>query len=93
MDCEYESSCLNNTKCFRCNNKKLLKLAHEKQKQKRAMSNQKDRNAEDSWKSLEQDVANKINRIPKIEDARRSIASGSLWFETGDIVDTILHPE
>ena len=93
MSCEYESSCLNSSKCFRCYNKSLLKLKHEQRKSYASQSTQKDRNEKDSWKSLEQDVANKLNQIPTISEARRSRASGALWFEKGDIVDDILHPE
>lgn len=93
MSCEYESACLNSSKCFRCYDQSLLKLKHEKRKSYASQSTQKDRAKKDSWKSLEQDVTNKLNRIPTITEARRSIASGALWFEKGDIVDDILHPE
>lgn len=94
MSCEYESSCLNSSKCFRCYDKSLLKLKHEQRKSfANKVSTEKDRNAKDSWKNLEQDVANKINDIPTINEARRSRMSGGLWFEKGDVVDTILHPE
>ena len=31
--------------------------------------------------------------VPTMQEARRSRASGALWFEKGDIVDSILHPE
>ena len=93
MSCEYESTCLNNSKCMRCYNNSLLKLKHEKRKSYASHSTQKDRAKKDSWKSLEQDVANKLNQIPTISEARRSRASGALWFEKGDIVDDILHPE
>lgn len=93
MSCEYESLCLNSSKCFRCYNQSLLKLKHEKRKSFSSHSTKKDRAKKDSWKCLEQDVANKLNQIPTITEARRSRASGSLWFEKGDIVDSILHPE
>lgn len=94
MSCEYESSCMNSDKCFRCYGQALLKLKHEQRKSFASkVSTQKDRSAKDSWKNLEQDVANKINDVPKITEARRSRASGALWFETGDIVDELLHPE
>ena len=56
-------------------------------------NNTKTTQADDSWKDLEQQVANKLNNIPTIQEARRSRASGALWFEKGDIVDSILHPE
>ena len=64
MACEYEKQCQNNTKCFRCYNQSLLKMKHEKKKSAYRASTQKDLMKEDSWKNLEQDVANKINNIP-----------------------------
>ena len=93
MSCEYESTCLNSNKCFRCYSQSLLKLKHEKRKSYASQSTKKDRAKKDSWKSLEQDVANKLNQIPTITEARRSRCSGALFFEKGDIVDDILHPE
>lgn len=93
MSCEYEGSCLNQDKCYRCYNLSLLKLKHEEKGSSKRKSTVKDRNADDSWKDLEQTVATKLNNIPKIKEARRSRASGALWFEKGDIVDQILHPE
>jgi hypothetical protein len=50
-------------------------------------------NSDNSWENLEQEVADSLNNIPTIQDARRSVRSGALWFEKGDIVDEILHPE
>lgn len=101
MDCEYEATCQNNTKCFRCFDQNLLKLGNKPwQKQKTVSKNnfvqvhdEKAKNAKNSWENLEQEVANSLNNVPNIQDARRSIRSGALWFETGDIVDEILHPE
>ena len=49
--------------------------------------------SDNSWEDLEQQVADTLNNVPDIQQARRSRASGALWFETGDIVDQILHPE
>ena len=49
--------------------------------------------SDNSWEDLEEQVAKKLNNIPTITEARRSRASGALWFEKGDIVDNILHPE
>ena len=92
MECQYYATCLNNSKCYRCFDKKLLKQKHEKQKVYK-QSTTTDRNKKNSWEYLEQDVASKLNRIPTITEARRSLASGALPFEKGDIVDTILHPE
>ena len=97
MDCEYMSSCLNKDKCFRCNNYSLLKLKNQRGRNNTSSLISSNRNkelsAEDSWKDLEQQVADKLNNIPSITEARRSIASGALPFEKGDIVDSILHPE
>ena len=93
MSCEYESTCLNCSKCFRCYGQSLLKLKHEKRKSFASQCTKKDLNKTNSWESLEQDVSNKLNQIPTISEARRSRASGALWFEKGDIVDDILHPE
>ena len=94
MSCQYESSCLNSDKCYRCNNQSLLKIKGQKGQRKTAgLFDAKKANADDSWKDLEQQVADKLNDIPTIQEARRSRASGALWFEKGDIVDAILHPE
>lgn len=95
--CEYDSICLNSDKCYRCFNQSLLKLKNKKQTSRISglidTHNQRTAMADDSWKDLEQQVADKLNQIPTIQDARRSRASGALWFEKGDIVDSILHPE
>lgn len=97
MNCEYENICLNTDKCYRCSGYKLLKTKDKKRENKISSiinsQQYKTSNASDSWKDLEQQVADKLNNIPTIQDARRSRASGALWFEKGDIVDTILHPE
>lgn len=96
MSCEYTSSCLNSNKCYRCFSQELLKLPFEKKlksMRKKSISSFKEANKKDSWKRLEQDVSDKLNYIPKIQEARRTRRSGGLWFEQGDIKDTILHPE
>lgn len=90
--CEFENRCLNNEKCFRCNNQSLLKLKETKTF-KNKTSNKKELTKDNSWEDLEQTVVDKLNAIPDIQKARRSRASGALWFEKGDIIDTILHPE
>lgn len=95
MSCEYEFRCLNRDKCYRCFGEKLLKLKEDKFKRK-ASRNTYDKvkaSSDDSWKALEEEVANKLNRVPNIKEARRSRRSGALDFEKGDVVDTILHPE
>ena len=85
MSCPYESSCLNSDKCYRCVNQKLLKIKGMKGQQKTAgllhTNNTKVAQADDSWKDLEQQVADKLNNIPTVQEARRSRASGALWFE------------
>ena len=95
--CIYENTCQNNDKCYRCSNQNLLKIKGQKGQQKTCgiLNDYKHKIAQsdDSWKDLEQQVADKLNNIPTIEEARRSRASGALWFEKGDIVDIILHPE
>ena len=100
MGCEYELECLNNTKCFLCINQNMLKTNKKPWEKKKDTTKQflvkhdeKAGNADNSWENLEQEVSDSLNRIPDITDARRSRASGALWFETGDIVDDILHPE
>lgn len=98
MSCEYWNYCLNNTNCYRCVNYNLLKQKTKPWEKKNnnnifKQTSFKDKNADNSWENLEQEVTNSINDIPNIQNARRSIRSGALWFEKGDIVDEILHPE
>lgn len=97
MSCEYESVCQNSDKCYRCSGQRLLSIPGQKGRRKvsdiiKKVDN-KTANADNSWEDLEQQVADKLNNIPTIQEARRSRASGALWFEKGDIVDSILHPE
>lgn len=95
--CEYEALCQNSDKCYRCFNRDLLSIKGQKKPNRTEglFSTYDNRTAmsDDSWKDLEQQVANKLNHVPTIQDARRSRASGALWFEKGDVVDSILHPE
>ncbi len=95
--CEYEAVCLNKDKCYRCSDKSLLKMKGQKKSKHMTdmlrTHNERTAMADDSWKDLEQQVADSLNRVPTIQEARRSRASGALWFEKGDIVDSILHPE
>ena len=97
MGCSYEKVCLNSDKCYRCTDNRLLKIPNQKGQKKVAdlirRVDKKTANADNSWEDLEQQVADKLNNVPTIQEARRSRASGALWFEKGDIVDTILHPE
>ena len=89
MSCNYESSCQNYGKCYRCTSQSLLKIKGQKGQRNAglfASQDNKTAQADDSWKDLEQQVADKLNNIPTIKEARRSRASGALWFEKGDIV-------
>ena len=96
MSCEYMGRCLNTDSCFRCFDFQLLKLPKEKTSN-RSMANKTASSArpndEDSWKNLEQEVADALNEVPTIQEARRSRASGALWFEKGDVIDDIVAPE
>ena len=96
-ECSRKASCANSTQCFYCNNMNLYREKGKKKGQRNAdlfrQHNIKEANAENSWEDLEQQVADSLNRIPDIEEARRTRASGSLWFEKGDVKDVILHPE
>lgn len=94
--CEYELRCQNTNKCYRCFDQKLLKLPEDKQKNKNSKTKvfrHEVANAEDSWKDLEQNVADSLKKVPTMQEVRRSRRSGALWFEQGDVVDSILHPE
>lgn len=85
MSCEYENVCMNNTKCYRCSDQKLLKLKGQKGQRKTAglldSFDNKTANADNSWEDLEQQVADSLNNIPTITQARRSRASGAETFK------------
>ena len=85
MSCLYESTCLNSDKCYRCVDQKLLKLKGMKGQQKTAgllnPNNTKIAQSDNSWEDLEQQVANKLNNIPTVQEARRSRASGAEIFK------------
>lgn len=96
MDCEYELRCLNNSKCFRCFNQRLLKLPEDKFKnkfKKNKVHSTKVANSKDSWKDLEQTMADELNKVPTMQEVRRSRGSGNTWFEKGDVLDEILNLE
>ena len=94
-DCNDKYDCKNYPdKCFRCNGEKLF--SSKSGKKRSAFVKPHDKaiaTSDDSWKDLEQQVADALNSVPSIRDARRSRASGALWFEKGDVIDQILHPE
>lgn len=96
-NCEYYVRCKNNTKCKICGpSQRLLKLPGDDTKKKaiqKAERHVKGSNKEDSWKELEQYVADQLNAIPYTPQARRQLRSGGIWFLPGDVDDTILIPE
>jgi hypothetical protein len=96
-DCEYYSRCKNNAKCNICGpNQRLLELPGD-DKRKKAMQKAerhiKGSTKEDSWKELEQYVADQLNAIPYTPEARRQLRSGGIWFLPGDVDDSVLIPE
>ncbi len=94
IECEYKNYCLNNKNCYRCIEQNMLKLKGQRQSKKISVPKSFNKtNSKDSWKDLEKEVAEKINNIPTIKDARRTIASGALPFLKGDVADLILHIE
>ena len=77
-ECEYYHQCLNNTKCYRCSDEQLLKLPkHEKSKVKRKRYSNPDSSDKNSWEELEDRVAEQLNKVPTMKDARRARASGA----------------
>lgn len=96
MSCEFENRCLNTSKCYRCYGETLLKLPEDKQLQKykkKKVFNKSVADSKDSWKDLEQSVADKLNAMPTMKEVRRSRGSGNSWFEKGDVLDEILNLE
>lgn len=96
-DCEYFSRCKNNAKCMICGpEQRLLELPGDAQRKKalqKADRHVKGSTKEDSWKELEQFVADQLNAIPYTPEARRQLRSGGIWFLPGDVSDEILIPE
>lgn len=90
--CEFYNRCLNNQKCFRCYNEALLKLKEEKGKS-RKVYNHKEANKDNSWEDLEETIRDDLNKVPTIKEARRSRASGALWYEKSDVLDYLLNVE
>ena len=75
MSCEFENRCLNTSKCYRCYGETLLKLPEDKQLQKykkKKVFNKSVADSKDSWKDLEQSVADKLNAMPTMKEVRRS---------------------
>lgn len=90
-ECDRYYMCKNNTKCYRCNNENLF--VEMKSNRPKPIQKLKPTSKDKSWKHLEQDVANAISNVPDIATARRARASGALWFEKGDVIDSIIHFE
>lgn len=93
MSCEFESRCLNNSKCFRCYGESLLKLKTDKFSKKEKTLSYKEANKDNSWETLEEEMVYKLNNIPNIQQARRSRGSGNTWFEKGDVLDMFVTME
>ena len=99
-DCEYYVRCANNHKCLMCGpNQRFLKLPEDTQRLKNQSRNKTGYNqkaslaSDDSWKHLEQSVANDLNAVPTYREARRQVRSGGLWFMPGDVEDTDIRIE
>lgn len=73
MSCEYHNICLNSAICRHCKNMDKLKLPKERKKKKRTYK------AKPGMK-LEKKVAKQYDKM-----ARRTINSGAVWFDAGDI--------
>lgn len=95
MSCIHETECkCFPDKCFRCDGEKLFNNSKKsKTKIFERKQDYKTANEDNSWEDLEKQIAQGLNRIPTMKEARRARASGALWFEKGDVVDSILHPE
>lgn len=96
MDCEFENRCLNTSKCFRCFGENLLKLPEDKfrnKQKKNKVFDKKKAELDNSWEGLEEDMVAELNKVPTMAEARRSRASGAVWFEKGDVLHSILNLE
>lgn len=92
-ECEYYYRCLSNGRCALCGpNQRLLKLPEDKITEKnrqRLKTGYKKTSVktEASWEELEQHSANILNAVPTFREAKRTIRSGALWFQPGDVID------
>lgn len=94
MNCEFESRCLNNKICFRCYNHSRLKVKCDSKRTVREKKvSYKDSVKDNSWETLEQEMVDKLNNPVPIQQARRSRGSGNVWFEKGDVLDSIVTME
>lgn len=103
FDCEHEGRCLNSDRCLFCNDYRLLKMPEDSNRKRMqskaaAIAKKKDTRTDcsQSWKDLEQTVANKISAIPttkqyiEMKEARRQVRSGAIWFMPGDVADPVI---
>jgi hypothetical protein len=72
---------------------RLLKLPQDtqriknQQRQRTGYNQQAALSSKDSWKHLEQSVANDLNALPTYREAARQVRSGAIWFLPGDVND------
>lgn len=96
-DCEYYARCKNNTKCGICGpTQRLLELPGDAQKKKavaKAERHKTGSNEKDSWKELEQYVADQLSAVPYTKEAVRQLRSGGIWWLPGDVDDSVIIPE
>lgn len=95
MSCLYENRCLNGHACFRCFNNKLLKLNEDIIYKGKANSfvDKKKSCSNESWKTLEEEMVNELQKVPTFSEVRRTRGSGNQWFEKGDVLHSILKLE
>lgn len=95
--CEYFHRCKQNHKCQICGpTQRLLELPGDKERKKaiqQADRHKKGSMKKDSWKELEQYVADQLNAVPHTKEARRQLRSGGIWFLPGDVNDQVVIPE
>ncbi|OQY10687.1 MAG: hypothetical protein B6I28_00405 [Fusobacteriia bacterium 4572_132] len=95
-ECKYYFDCKNNDKCYRCSSFNLhspIKRIKSFNKIKSRTNSNAVLRDENSWENLEQEVADSLNNVPTIEEARRSIRSGAFDIEKEDVVDWLLFIE
>lgn len=87
--------CLNAGKCFRCNDFSLYKTKDNKTSGRitATVHSTKDKNADNSWELLEEDMVKELKKIPTMPEIRRAKASGALWYEKSDVIHNILQLE
>lgn len=106
FDCNFTDRCINADKCMRCIEHSLLQMPEDKkrkqlQRKAASSSSKKDKldDCSESWKDLEQAVADRISALPTtkqyndMREARRQTRSGAIWFMPGDVTDTIILAE